>query len=236
MSDLERQMSGSGGPTSEDLERAREEREERAADYRELLLGCGHKRDKRMWRHGETPEFERKFRNLVTVDQNADCDPDFVVDLDVGPQWSPREIHREPWQEFLDDDGCFRANFFDEIHAYEVLEHLGAQGDAGAFFSHFSEMWRILKPNGMIFATVPSRMSPWLWGDPSHRRAILPESLVFLDQSAYAAQLDGEESTRTSMSDFRYLYRADFQKVYSHDNAKTHLFILRAVKPSRISL
>lgn len=204
--------------------------------HHELLIGCGHARDKRMWWPMDLPHEKRVWSNLVTLDCNPDCDPDFLCDLSLkhlsarfrvfarkyvaGLSWSSRE--------------AFADNSFDEIHAYEVLEHLGAQGQYHAFFAQFSELWRILKPDGLLFATVPSRYSPWLWGDPSHTRAILPETLIFLDQEEYKRQCDSEDPReRTSMSDFRQYYKADFERLYVYDDKLHTKFVLRAVKPSR---
>lgn len=140
----------------------------------ELLLGCGHRRDKRVVAPGTTTDWQQ----LVTLDHNQACQPDLLCDLQQVP-WAAipggSDVHSPLLPMILSSDT------YDEVHAYEVLEHVGRQGDARAFFDTFSELWRILKPGGMVCATVPSRYSPWLWGDPGHTRAILRESLVFLD-------------------------------------------------------
>jgi hypothetical protein len=119
----------------------------------ELLLGCGHSRVKRMGLPGQPTEFQ----DLVTCDNNKSCEPDFLGDL-----------NQEYW-DFFHDVGT-NSNLFTEIHAYEVLEHLGQQGDMHSFFSTFANIWRLLVPDGYLFATVPSRYSDWLWGDPGHTR------------------------------------------------------------------
>lgn len=203
------------------------------SDYRELLIGCGHARDKRLSLDGSTA-----WRGLITLDCNGMCDPDLICNLDTLSKWyvaNNADEHRRRWElnqtDIVNESGLMIADSFDEVHAYEVLEHLGQQGDSHAFFHHFAEIWRILKPDGHLYATVPSRFSPWLWGDPSHRRAILPESLVFLDQSEYTKQLDGPR--KTPMSDFRNIWQADFHCVQKADNRETFAFVLRAVKPSR---
>lgn len=124
-------------------------------------------------------------------------------------------------------DGVFlRENFFDEVHAYEVLEHLGSQGDAVAFFNTFINIHRILIPGGFLFATVPSRHSPWAWGDPSHRRLIQQESLVFLDQERIAQN----RARGTQMSDFSDLWTLNFKIIASSDDHINHRFCLQAVK------
>lgn len=181
--------------------------------YRELLIGCGRARDKRLV-VSKNPAGV-KWSNLTTLDCNANVRPDVVFDLDSG----------EPWP--------FDDNTFNEIHAYEVLEHLGMQGDTLSFFRDFYEAWRVLKPNGVLVGTSPSRYSEWLWGDPGHRRAILPCHWVFLDQAQYAEQCDGK--TKTSMSDYRDpLWKGDFHTERAEDDKVFHRFVLRAVKPARI--
>lgn len=191
-------------------------------DYRELLLGCGRSRVKRIATPDATGKPSYEWRGLVTLDNNPRVGPDLLCDLDTVDE-------NGHWGDF--DGVPLRGNLFDEVHAYEVLEHLGRQGDMGQFFSDFDELWRILKPNGLLCATVPSRFSEALWGDPGHRRAIVPMSLVFLDQEQYARQCDSEHPT--SMSDYRDIYKADFSLVDQYDDRTTFRFILKAVKPSR---
>ena len=180
----------------------------RAADsgpYRELLIGCGASRVKRL-----SADNDPHWKQLTTLDINPEHAPDVVWDLTET---------RLPF----DDDS------FDEIHAYEVLEHTGGQGDYKFFFAQFSDFWRILKPGGLLVGTSPAFDSPWAWGDPSHTRIVNRESLTFLDQSEYERQVG-----ITAMSDFRYLYQADFQLLAATVRDESFQFILRAIKPSRI--
>ncbi len=171
---------------------------------RELLIGCGSNHTKKLCLNNRT-----EWDNLTTLDYNGDHNPDIVHDLMVMPL-------------------PFEDNSFDEIHAYEVLEHTGAQGDYKFFFKQFEEFYRILKPGGVLLATCPSRNSPWAWGDPSHTRIVQPENLIFLDQSEYIRQVG-----KTAMSDFRNIYSADFSPVFAQDDGMTFSFALKAVKPSR---
>ena len=148
---------------------------------------------------------DEPWSNLVTLDILPDHLPDVVADLN--------------------DPLPFADSVFDEVHAYEILEHLGQQGDAVSFFATFSEIWRVLVPNGILVATCPAAGSPWVWGDPSHRRYIGPESLVFLSQKQYEEQVGV-----TPMSDFRDIYQADFRTLWSRSWQHTFAFILQAVK------
>jgi SAM-dependent methyltransferase len=177
-------------------------------NYRELMIGAGSSRRKKVAVSNELLEWQ----HLTTLDINGDHKPDIVWNLENLPL------------PFGDDQ-------FDEIHAYEVLEHTGQQGDYKFFFAQFSEIWRILKPGGYLIGTCPSRHSPWAWGDPSHKRIIQPENFVFLDQTEYTRQVG-----RTPMSDFRYIYKADFTCLKILDDQVNFTFIIRAEKPSRIAL
>ena len=166
-------------------------------EMKELLMGCGSRTSKDLAVDGKS-----SFENVIRLDNNTDHKPDVVWDL---------RNHPLP---FLDNE-------FDEIHAYEVLEHLAYQGDYEFFFKEFSEYHRILKPNGKFFASVPSSESPWVWGDPSHKRVIRKETLVFLNQDEYIAQVG-----KTTMSDFRYLYKANFKTIYLNTIKDRFYFIL----------
>lgn len=168
----------------------------------ELLIGCGRKWDKRVKTKGNDG-----WNKLVTLDFNKEVNPDILHDLTVLPY-------------------PFEDNTFDEIHAYEVLEHIGQQGDFKLFFAQFSEFWRILKPGGLFCATVPMWNNLWAWGDPSHTRVINQGTLVFLSQKEYLKQ-----QGVTSMTDFRYIYKADFDIIYGKEpEPGAFVFLLQAVK------
>lgn len=184
--------------------------------YRELLLGCGHSREKRLFPVVDSPFVPgvrapiREWVNLKTADVNPRCKPDVLFDLN------------QPY----DICGHFPDDWFDEIHAYEVLEHAGAQGDYELFFKQFNALWSIMKPNGVLCATVPNWTSIWAWGDPGHTRVISPATLVFLDQEEYAKQLG-----KTAMSDYRaQLGETNFKRVDVGVKGDNFNFILQAIK------
>lgn len=188
------------------------------------------------------------FENVTTVDINPMHSPDLIFDLSLlgcgrvlssweehitptplrwwfpCPACSNPIIHKIPC-ELCGASGRCPDHLFDEIHAYEVLEHIGMQGDYKTFFAQFTELYRILKPGGLLYATCPSWCSPWAWGDPSHTRVITAGTLAFLSQAEYARQVG-----ITPMSDFRNVYLADFETVYLHEDSETLMFVLRAVK------
>lgn len=165
-----------------------------------------------------------KFKELVTLDDNYLVEPDLICNLDTR-HWMPRNIKFEA-RKYVDERGTIKKDCFDEVHAYEVLEHLGSQGDHRSFFAHFGNIHRVLVANGLLFASVPSRFSPWLWGDPSHRRAITPESLAFLSQDI----IRYNRGHGTAMSDFSAVWKLDFKIIDSRDDKSTHWFCLQAIK------
>lgn len=168
----------------------------------ELLLGCGNNLKKQV-RFKEIPE---QWCELVTLDVDPSVSPHVVHDLNVLPL------------PFADDT-------FDEIHAYEVLEHTGKQGDWRFFFDQFHEFWRILKPGGWFVASCPAWDSVWAWGDPGHTRVINEGSLVFLSQEQYARQIGN-----TAMTDYRGWYKADFEIVSIQNAGERFAFVLRTKK------
>lgn len=188
-------------------------------EYRELLLGCGHSREKRIIIPSNDP-FSDKWVNLTTLDIDPECKPDIVFDLStLADDWLP-----DP--NFAEGDRYLAPNSFNEIHAYEVLEHCGAQGDYTLFFAQFREFWRVLKPDGYFCATVPDWKSIWAWGDPGHTRVINLGTLVFLSKSQYERQLG-----KTAMSDYRSLMGdMDFELVRHCTRGELFEFVLRAVK------
>jgi predicted SAM-dependent methyltransferase len=141
--------------------------------------------------------------------------------LDYEQSHNPDVVHD------LNNPLPFADNSADEIHDYEVLEHLGSQGDYKFFFRQFTDFWRVLKPDGVILGTVPLPTSVWAWGDPSHTRVIPKESFIFLNQPSY------NQVGKTAMSDFRSIYEADFDIIHLLEGADVLEFGLRAVKPSR---
>ncbi len=173
----------------------------------ELLVGCGSSRARKLQFGGK-----EDWTELVTMDMNPDHKPDLVWDLTKRPL-------------------PFAEGIFDEIHAYDVLEHLGQQGDYKTFFEEFSEWWRILKPGGILAGISPKWDGQWAWGDPGHTRVISEACFVYLQQPAYTEQVG-----KTAMTDYRFCYKADFSPIhYDYLDDVVFTYALAAVKPSRIT-
>jgi SAM-dependent methyltransferase len=165
----------------------------------ELLLGCGHSRQKRVWRNDE-----KDWEELVALDMTHDVQPDVVADI-------------------ASNSLPFKDNSFDEIHAYEVLEHMGQQGDWKFFFAQFDEFARILKPSGCFYLTTPKMSSQWVWGDPGHTRFIGPQTLYFLDRDNYQKNM----SNGTSMTDYRPYFNSDWITEFAGIEGESNVMMLR---------
>jgi SAM-dependent methyltransferase len=170
----------------------------------ELLVGAGNSREKKIGMEG----IPQGWSELITLDIDEGCSPDVVHDLEDLPL---------PF----DDD------MFDEVHAYEVLEHTGAQGDWRFFFNQFYEFWRILKPGGFLVGTCPMWDELWAWGDPGHKRVINNGTLVFLSQKEYQAQVGVGKST---MTDYRDYWDGDFELTAMKEVEGHFAFVLKALK------
>ena len=172
---------------------------------KELILGAGNSK-KKILSLGDTDTYQ----NPTTLDIDPDCNPDIIWDLEDRPL------------PFDDEE-------FDEIHAYEVLEHIGKQGDWRSFFEEFTEYHRILKPNGHLLGSVPRWNSPWAWGDPGHTRVIVPGTFSFLSQDMYKQAVG-----ITTMSDYRHVWSGNFEVVYLNEVEESLYFILRKIDGTRL--
>ena len=168
----------------------------------ELIIGAGNDTNKKITFEAIPDEWTE----MITLDIDPTTNPSVCHDLNNLPL---------PF----DDD------MFDEIHAYEVLEHTGRQGDWMFFFDQFSELHRILKPGGHLIGTCPMWDSPWAWGDPGHTRIISKESLTYLIQAEYEKQVGNN-----AMTDYRGYYKADFELVAAQEKGDTFGFVLKAIK------
>lgn len=153
----------------------------------ELVLGCGNsKKYKKLY----LPDQGREYKNPVFLDIDPRCKPDVTHDLN-NPHLP------------------FDNNRFTEIHAYEILEHVGSQGDWRFFFTQFAEFYRVLVPEGLMFISIPHGNGKFAFADPGHTRALSPGVFYFLSQEMYE-----QEVGKTAMTDYRHYWKGDFKIRY----------------------
>jgi SAM-dependent methyltransferase len=78
------------------------------------------------------------------------------VGLDILPEnidYAQKRYGQRYFQQFAGDAVPFANNYFDEIHSYDVLEHVED------FELSLRELDRVLKPGGKIYITVPAAVS-----------------------------------------------------------------------------
>ena len=160
-----------------------------------LMLGAGMAKPVRRLRL-ETSALENE-TEWETLDVNSSGNPDYLFDLNN-----------------LEHEGNYLPSYgakFDEIHAYDILEHFGEQGDYKGFFLTFRSFHKALVPGGALVGTTPAHDSVWLWSDPGHRRVITGQTLAFLTKDHY------KQLGRTRCTDYReyvepYWWELDFDK------------------------
>lgn len=153
------------------------------AERRILLIGAGRSRVKKAWLPGGNDQWNGE---LVTVDINPECGADIVHDMGVRPF-------------------PFRDSEFDEIHAYDCMEHWGTQGDWRGWFDEMAEFHRILKPKGTMTIGVPVG-GDW-FADPGHTRFFSKNHFAFLCQRWY----DEQHRQGAPVSDYRWYWKLNFE-------------------------
>lgn len=83
---------------------------------------------------------------------------DFYVDVAPAPDVRPEKMIvadlSKPWP--------FESNSVDEFRAHDIIEHLPNK------IHTMNELWRCLKPNGIVEIVVPTTDGPGAFMDPTH--------------------------------------------------------------------
>lgn len=165
---------------------------------RSLLLGCGNSRLKKVRLDGE-PQWKGE---LTTLDMNPNCGADIQFDLErlciPLRESCGAARHTLPFQD----------NTFDEMGAYDVLEHFGRQGDWRCWFTEMAEYHRILKPGGQFGIIVP--IGDDAVADPGHTRFIHLNHFKMLNQAWYAERL----AAGAPVTDYRFYWTLNFNVLH----------------------
>ena len=162
-----------------------------------LLIGAGHNRRKKIY----LPDASEWSDPLTTLDMGDNCGADVVWDLDTRPL------------PFNDEE-------FDEIAAYDVLEHVGRQGDWRGYFDEMAEYHRLLKPGGVFGIIVP--IGADAFADPGHTRFFGANHFMFLDQGFYETALaEGKQ-----IADYRFYWKLQFDILHLEHQGGHHILCL----------
>jgi SAM-dependent methyltransferase len=181
---------------------------------RSLLIGCGRNHTKQVCYDGKT-EWTGE---LTTMDMNPDVSPDIVYDMEritqpgVPPGVYPitGSLYHLPFDE----------NTFDEIGAYNCMEHWGKQGDWRGWFAEMGEYHRILKPGGSMSILVP--IGPDALADPGHTRFFQQNWFGFLSQKFY----ERNDVLGSCFTDYRFAWHKDFDVLYMQEHGGHHLAVV----------
>lgn len=183
---------------------------------RSLLIGCGRNLTKQVQYAGKA-EWTGP---LTTIDMNPDVKPDYVFDMDAithpSHTYSDAPISGPLLRLPFPDDT------FDEIGAYNCMEHWGRQGDWRGWFAEMGEYHRILKPGGTMSILVP--IGADALADPGHTRFFQQNWFGFLSQAFY----ERNEVIGTCFTDYRWAWSKDFDILYmeEHGDPKHHLAVV----------
>lgn len=168
---------------------------------RSLLIGCGHSRVKQI-QYGGNPEWTGV---LTAMDVSPICGADVVFDM-----------------QRVADGGImpFDADTFDEAACFNSQEHWGRQGDFRGWFHEMGEIHRILKPGGLFSSLVP--IGHDALADPGHTRFFQENYWSFLNQAFY----DLNETKQTCFSDYRWIWRKNFDILYMQEIDGHHLAVV----------
>jgi len=102
-----------------------------------------------------------KLDGYWNVDVEKKCNPDEVINLE-----------ETPWP--YDD------NFFEQIYAYNILEHLG--NTPQIFTNVMKEMYRVSQHGATWNIQVPHHRCDLYWDDYTHVRVLTPKTFRMFDQ------------------------------------------------------
>jgi len=165
-----------------------------------LGLGLGHSKKRHIRDENQSESFEDA--NLTTIDMDPGSSPDILMDLDV--------ITRGEKLPFPDES-------FDEIHAYNFLEHIGRQGDWRGLFIEFGEYHRLLKDGGEMYILVPLHEDSI--ADPGHTRFFHQNYFGFLNQGY------NKDSTNGG-TDYSWFWKKNFDIHFMQVTDKHHLAVI----------
>lgn len=172
---------------------------------RSLLIGCGNSREKKVFTYGS----QEWVGELTTIDMNPNCGAHWNLDLSMY-FGQGNYANKLPF----DDES------FDELAAYDSLEHWGQQGNWRQWFNEMAEYHRILKPGGEFGIIVP--IGGDMFADPGHTRFFGANHFRMLSQQFYADAL----AQGLQITDYRWFWKHDFETAFMENMGGHHLAVI----------
>jgi len=125
---------------------------------------------------------------------NLGCGDDYRegwVNIDINPDVKA-DIHRD-----LNKGLPFDDNSVDEVWCSHLLEHLDDMIFA------MEEIYRVMKPNAPITIRFPYCNSPSAWNDPTHKRALNPNTFKWFEEGDY---WNGKNKIRAKFKKFELFH------------------------------
>jgi SAM-dependent methyltransferase len=119
----------------------------------------------------------------------------YAVDILPAPEDKADTIKRA---DLATENIPFDGNFFDSVSAYDFLEHVpraiwsSGRGELiFPFVQLMSEVWRVLKPDGLFYAVTPAYPRPEAFADPTHLNIITVRTHRYFVEPHCGARLYG---------------------------------------------
>jgi hypothetical protein len=172
--------------------------------------------------------------DYINVDKMPAAKPDLVLDLE---QKCSSGLVFWPWEN----------SSVDEVVLNHVLEHLGR--DPEVFIGIFQELYRVCRGGALVKIVVPDPRHDNFFGDPTHVRPVLPQTLTLFSKKncaswaksgaantplAVYADVDFEIKSCTRVVDPKFLDRKNLDELCNAWNnvVVEWKMVLEVIKPS----
>lgn len=107
---------------------------------------------------------------------------------------------------------------FDSVSAYDFIEHIPrvaldvASGSSRLpFIELMNEIWRVLKPDGRLYAVTPLFDHEKMWRDPTHVNPITPKTWRYFCRPELGARMYGFKGEFEQLRQTRCRFKRDYE-------------------------